>query len=189
MEDFNGKFAKPPSNPHDYVVHQPKPLVTPGEIVERKRVAEVMTSIKAVQDDPDRWESRGDTTVRSPLKGSKSPPGKRRRADTVGVPKRPPRAPMASSTSPSPLSPAGGEQRLGAALWFANSFHAVDAERARKNNAEVDKLNRKWFKEMTQSEPRKGPRRATPPPRPLASSASARPGKGSPRFARRLRRP
>jgi hypothetical protein len=55
----------------------------------------------------------------------------------------------------------------------------------------MEDFNGKFAKppEMTRTEPRKGPLRAAPPPRPLASSASARPGKGSPRFARRLRRP
>jgi hypothetical protein len=37
-----------------YVIQRPKPLVSPGEMVERKRVAEVMTSITAVQEDPGR---------------------------------------------------------------------------------------------------------------------------------------
>jgi hypothetical protein len=256
-----------------YVVQQAKPLVSPGEIVERKRVAEVMTTIKTVQDDPSRhrqaaarqlrpeieptarprrrpsteapskltapqledvrqrtryalrwsggnghlyervftgvagiagigpyeetylgqvdpkvarrWEGRGDNKVRPPLKDGKMPPGKH--------PRQAARPSKLEAPAPAvllqPAVDSRAEQRLGAALWFANSFHSVEAERVRQSNADVDKLNREWFKEMTQTESRKAPRRAAPPPRPLAWPASARAGQGSPRFARRLRRP
>lgn len=81
------------------------------------------------------------------------------------------------------------ESRLGAALWFADSFHAAQTERVRQYNNGVGKQNSQWFKDLVGDGPRKAPRRASPPPRPVASSPSAQDRQGSPRFARRLRRP
>jgi transposase len=140
-----------------------------------------------------RWETRNDPSLPPPLIGGKVPPEASKRATTRLPPPSPPQKrgktrPVADALR-APLPSA--ESRLSAALWFADVSRSAEIERIRKFNDTVDEYNREWLAELTREQPgkRKGPRRGAPPHRQVVESGRAREGQGSPRFARRLRRP
>jgi hypothetical protein len=156
------------------------------------------------------WEAGTGHNLPPPLKGTALPPyiAEILSAKRQVARRRPARLPARRS-----------DDRLAPALGFSDAAQAAERTRIKSHNEGVEAFNRKWFKDLmrprkpaqgagssaTAAKPsresapgrptarrgghRRDPHGAAPPPRPLQSSGRARGRQGSPRSARRLRRP